>query len=34
MNAYFFVNQTKKVEITTPEKPAEAAVETEAVAEK
>lgn len=34
MNAYFFVNQTKKAEVVTPEKPVEGTVETEAVAEK
>lgn len=34
MNAYFFVNQTKKVEVITSEKPVEGTVETEAVAEK
>lgn len=34
MNAYFFVNQTKKAEVITSEKPVEGTVETEAVAEK
>ena len=34
MNAYFFVNQTKKAEAITSEKPIEGPVETEAVAEK
>lgn len=34
MNAYFFVNQTKKAEVITSEKPVEGTVEAEAVAEK
>lgn len=34
MNAYFFVNQTKKAEVITSEKPVEGTVETEVVAEK
>jgi hypothetical protein len=33
MNAYFFVGQTKKAEVITPEKPAEEISETEVVAE-